>query len=141
MSRDRLSQARCRRPGLPATVDAIAGSPRFRRGPADQPDATVTTDAGTFRAVVFGQRPVEDAGPAQTGPAQAAGSAITIKPVCPLGEVPVIKNSPRGLPKGNPDRPGGVRGDFGTLTGARSDGPADPACDGVTYPDVPGWCS
>jgi len=61
MSRDRLSQARCRRPGLPATVDAIAGSPRFRRGPADQPDATVTTDAGTFRAVVFGQRPVEDA--------------------------------------------------------------------------------
>ncbi len=90
--------------------------------------------------MVFGQRPVEDAGLAQTGPAQAAGSVVTIKPVCPLGEVPVITNSPRGLPKGNPDRPGGVRGDFGTLTGARSDGPADPACDGVTYPDVPGWC-
>jgi len=90
--------------------------------------------------VVFGQRPVEDAGLAQTGPAQAAGSVVTIKPVCPLGEVPVITTSPRGLPKGNPDRPRGVRGDFGVLAGARIDGPADPACDGVTYPDVPGWC-
>lgn len=43
------------------TVDATAGSAQFRRGTADQPDATVTTDAGTFRAVCFGQRSVSDA--------------------------------------------------------------------------------
>ena len=43
------------------TVDATAGPARFRRGAADQPDATVTTDADTFRAVVFGQRPIADA--------------------------------------------------------------------------------
>jgi DNA-binding HxlR family transcriptional regulator len=43
------------------TVDASDGSARFRRGTADQPGATITTDAGTFRAVVFGQRPITDA--------------------------------------------------------------------------------
>jgi DNA-binding HxlR family transcriptional regulator len=43
------------------TVDTTAGPARFRRGTADQPDATVTTDAGTFRAVAFGQRPIADA--------------------------------------------------------------------------------
>jgi DNA-binding HxlR family transcriptional regulator len=43
------------------TVDATTGPVRFRRGTADQPDATVTTDAGTFRAVVFGQLPIADA--------------------------------------------------------------------------------
>jgi DNA-binding HxlR family transcriptional regulator len=40
------------------TVDAAAGAARFRRGTAEQPDATVTTDADTFRAVVFGQLPI-----------------------------------------------------------------------------------
>jgi len=43
------------------TVDATAGLARFRRGTADQPEATVTTDADTFRAVVFGQLPIADA--------------------------------------------------------------------------------
>jgi DNA-binding HxlR family transcriptional regulator len=43
------------------TVDATAGPARFRRGTADQPEATVTTDADTFRAVVFGQLPIADA--------------------------------------------------------------------------------
>ena len=39
------------------TVDGTSGSVRVRRGPADDPGATVTTDADTFRAVAFGQRP------------------------------------------------------------------------------------
>jgi DNA-binding HxlR family transcriptional regulator len=43
------------------TVDGSSGSVRIRRGTADQPDATVTTDSGTFRAVIFGQRPIADA--------------------------------------------------------------------------------
>ena len=43
------------------TVDATADSARFRRGTTDQPNATVTTDAGTFRAVCFCQRSVSDA--------------------------------------------------------------------------------
>jgi DNA-binding HxlR family transcriptional regulator len=43
------------------TVDATAGPARFRRGTADQPDATVTTDPDTFRGVVLGQRPIADA--------------------------------------------------------------------------------
>jgi DNA-binding HxlR family transcriptional regulator len=43
------------------TVDTTTGSARFRREIADAPDATVTTDADTFRAVVFGQREIDDA--------------------------------------------------------------------------------
>jgi DNA-binding HxlR family transcriptional regulator len=42
-------------------VDGSSGSVRIRRGTADQPDATMTTDSGTFRAVIFGQRPIADA--------------------------------------------------------------------------------
>src|SRR6266542_446219 len=43
------------------TVDITADSVQFRRGTTDQPNATVTTDADTFRAVCFGQRSVSDA--------------------------------------------------------------------------------
>jgi DNA-binding HxlR family transcriptional regulator len=43
------------------TVDGTSGSVRVRRGPADDPGATVTTDADTFRAVAFGQRSIADA--------------------------------------------------------------------------------
>jgi hypothetical protein len=43
------------------TVDTTTGSARFRREIADESDATVTTDADTFRAVVFGQREIDDA--------------------------------------------------------------------------------
>src|SRR5215470_10050332 len=39
-------------------VDGSSGSVRIRRGTADRPDATVTTDGGTFRAVIFGQLPI-----------------------------------------------------------------------------------
>jgi hypothetical protein len=42
-------------------VDGSSGSVRIRRGTADRPDATVTTDTGTFRAVIFGQLPIADA--------------------------------------------------------------------------------
>jgi alkyl sulfatase BDS1-like metallo-beta-lactamase superfamily hydrolase len=42
-------------------VDGSSGSVRIRRGTADRPDATVTTDGGTFRAVIFGQLPIDDA--------------------------------------------------------------------------------
>ena len=43
------------------TADGTSGSVRVRRGPADRPDATLATDAATFRAVAFGTRPVADA--------------------------------------------------------------------------------
>lgn len=43
------------------TVDAAAGPARFRRGTADQPDATLSTDGDTLRAVCFGQRSISDA--------------------------------------------------------------------------------
>jgi len=42
------------------TVDTTTGAARFRRGSADEPDATVTTDADTFRALVFGQLAIHD---------------------------------------------------------------------------------
>jgi DNA-binding HxlR family transcriptional regulator len=42
-------------------VDGTSGSVRVRRGAADDPGATVTTDAGTFCAVALGQRPIADA--------------------------------------------------------------------------------
>jgi len=43
------------------TIDGSSGPVRIRRGNADRPDATAATDPGTFRAVIFGQRPVADA--------------------------------------------------------------------------------
>ncbi len=43
------------------TVDGTSGAVRLRRGTASEPEATATTDAGTLRAVAFGQRPVPDA--------------------------------------------------------------------------------
>ena len=43
------------------TVDGTSGSVRIRRGRADEPDATVTTDAGTLHAVALGQRRIADA--------------------------------------------------------------------------------
>ena len=43
------------------TVDGTSGSVRLRRGTADQPEATATTDAGTLHAVALGQRPISDA--------------------------------------------------------------------------------
>ena len=42
-------------------VDGSSGSVRIRRGTADRPDATATTNGGTFRAVIFGQLPIADA--------------------------------------------------------------------------------
>ena len=43
------------------TVDGTSGRARFRRGTAEHPDATVASDPDTFRAVVFRQRPIDDA--------------------------------------------------------------------------------
>ena len=42
-------------------VDGTSGSVQVRRGSTDEPDATVTTDAGTLRAVCLGERPTADA--------------------------------------------------------------------------------
>jgi putative sterol carrier protein len=42
-------------------IDGTSGSVRIRRGTADRPDATATTDPDAFRAVVLGQRPAADA--------------------------------------------------------------------------------
>jgi len=43
------------------TVDGTAGSVRIRRGTADEPSATLTTDGGTLSAVCLGQRSIADA--------------------------------------------------------------------------------
>ena len=43
------------------TVDGTSGSVRVRRGTADRPDATLTTDPGTLHAVALGHRPIADA--------------------------------------------------------------------------------
>ena len=42
------------------TVDGTSGSVRVRRGTADRPDAALTTDADTLRAVALGNRPIAD---------------------------------------------------------------------------------
>lgn len=43
------------------TVDGTSGSVRVRRGAADIPGATLTTDADTLHAVTLGLRPIADA--------------------------------------------------------------------------------
>jgi DNA-binding HxlR family transcriptional regulator len=43
------------------TVDGTSGSVLMRRGTADEPEASATTDAGTLHAVAIGQRPIPDA--------------------------------------------------------------------------------
>jgi DNA-binding HxlR family transcriptional regulator len=42
-------------------VDATSGTVTIRRGTADEPDATATTDDATLRAVALGQRPIGEA--------------------------------------------------------------------------------
>jgi DNA-binding HxlR family transcriptional regulator len=43
------------------TVDGTSGSVRLRRGTADRPQATLTTDAGTLHDVTLGMRSIADA--------------------------------------------------------------------------------
>jgi DNA-binding HxlR family transcriptional regulator len=43
------------------TVDGTSGSVRLRRGTADRPQATLTTDAGTLHDVTLGIRSIADA--------------------------------------------------------------------------------
>ena len=43
------------------TVDGTSGSVRLRRGTADPPQATLTTDAGTLHDVTLGMRSIADA--------------------------------------------------------------------------------
>jgi DNA-binding HxlR family transcriptional regulator len=43
------------------TVDGTSGSVRVRRGTADDPEASASTDAGTLHAVAIGQLPVSAA--------------------------------------------------------------------------------
>lgn len=68
---------------------------------------------------------------------QAAASRIKIKPVCPVGEIPMVKGLRKGLPKGNPDQARLVVGDHRVLTRHEPQAPAGPACDG-TFED--GYC-
>src|SRR5262249_28849978 len=42
------------------TVDGTSGSVRVRRGTADRPEATLTTDPDTLHAVAIGRRPLAD---------------------------------------------------------------------------------
>ncbi len=58
------------------TVDGTSGSVQMRRGTADQPGATVTTDADTLRAVTLGIRPLADA--AQAGDLRLDGEPPAI---------------------------------------------------------------
>jgi hypothetical protein len=69
-------------------------------------------------------------GAALTSPGPAASSPV--RPVCPAGQVPVIKNSPGGLPKGS----------NGLLKGRAAPGDLRPdlPCDGVSYSFEPGIC-
>jgi hypothetical protein len=43
------------------TVDGTSGSVRVRRGTADRPEATLTTDADTLHAAALGSRAIADA--------------------------------------------------------------------------------
>lgn len=65
---------------------------------------------------------------------------MNIKPVCPAGEVPVIKNSPPGLPKGNPERPVGTREAGRRFVGPLEARRIDQPCAGVIYPSDPSEC-
>ena len=58
------------------TVDGTSGSVQMRRGTADQPGATLTTDADTLRAVTLGIRPLADA--AQAGDLRLDGEPPAI---------------------------------------------------------------
>jgi len=68
---------------------------------------------------------------------QAAVPAITIKPVCPVGEIPVVRALRKGLPNGNPDQARLARGHDQGLAGRGPQAPAGPPCDG-TFED--GYC-
>jgi hypothetical protein len=70
-------------------------------------------------------------------PLQAAVSKIKIKPVCPPGEVPVVKGLRKGLPNGNPDQARHVGEGARVLATPGPQAPAGPPCDG-TFED--GYC-
>jgi hypothetical protein len=84
---------------------------------------------GVLKAVLVrpgsGQRP------------QAVVSRAKMKPVCPVGEVPVVRALRKGLPKGNPDQASPFGGNYRVLTGHGPQAPAGPTCDG-TFED--GYC-
>lgn len=58
------------------TADGTSGTVRLRRGNAGRPSATVTADAGTFRAVTLGSRAIADA--AQAGDLRLDGDPQAI---------------------------------------------------------------
>jgi hypothetical protein len=64
------------------TVDGTSGSVRVRRGTAEHPEAVLSTDADTLRAVALGIRPIPDA--AESGDLRFDGdpSATGGSPAC-----------------------------------------------------------
>jgi hypothetical protein len=74
----------------------------------------------------------------QVAPATRAARG-KIKPVCPVGQIPVVKGLRRGLPKGNPDQAGRLPVGSQVRTGPGPKGvrPDGPPCDG-TFED--GYC-
>jgi hypothetical protein len=58
------------------TVDGTSGLVRLRRGTADHPEAMLSTDADTLRAVALGIRPIPDA--AESGDLRFDGDAKAI---------------------------------------------------------------
>ena len=64
--------------GIPVSVDATAAQVRIRRElvPFQRPDATLSTDEATLRAVCFGQRSVPDA--VSEGDLRMIGSADAV---------------------------------------------------------------
>ena len=128
---------------------AIAASTAAVAAPAHahvRPAATASVKCVKRTAVKPPPQGIVKPAPGKPGGRQTAGNrvAVNIKPVCPLGEVPVIKRFPAGLPKGNPERPVGTSG---TPAGARSTGSLaagarriDLPCAGVSYPSNPNVC-
>jgi Neprosin len=76
--------------------------------------------------------PVRPKGVAGVPSPGAAPAAASIKPVCPRGQVPVLKLYRRGLPKGNPE--------LSRKTGSEPARRVNAACAGVVYPSDPAEC-
>jgi hypothetical protein len=68
---------------------------------------------------------------------RASAASVRLRPVCPPGKVPLLRPFIRHLPKGNPSRPGAIRGTGGPSGSMR---PAGPPCAGVVYQSSPTWC-
>jgi len=77
------------------TVDGTSGSVRIRRGTADAPEATLTTDADTLHDVTLGIRPISDA--ADSGDLRLEGDPQAIKGLTGVIEALIGSASPASM--------------------------------------------